>query len=140
MLGVSVVICCHNSLSRLPATLAHLKAQHVGGRIPWEVIVVDNASTDATSAVALDHWRKDAPTTLRVVGEPRLGLTHARERGFLEAKCEIVSFIDDDNWVCPNWIELVSEIMTNHPDMAACGGLTEAELRLRYFGRVKNFC
>jgi glycosyltransferase involved in cell wall biosynthesis len=105
--------------------LAHLKAQQVRRKIPWEVIVVDNASTDDTSEVARRSWPNDTPATLRVVYERRLGLSHARNRGFSEAKYEIVSFVDDDNWVSPNWIQLVSEIMSQHPDMGACGGENE---------------
>src|SRR5271157_1514000 len=40
-LGVSVVVCCHNSAQLLPATLAHLKAQRGCEGIPWEVVLVD---------------------------------------------------------------------------------------------------
>jgi glycosyltransferase involved in cell wall biosynthesis len=117
--GVSAVICCHNSARRLPQTLRHLAAQLVPEKIDWEVIVVDNASTDRTADVARANWPRDARTPIRVVLEPGIGLSNARKRGFLEARHNIVSFIDDDNWVCPEWIELVSNIMTNHPDIAA---------------------
>jgi glycosyltransferase involved in cell wall biosynthesis len=119
---VSIIICCHNSAALLSATLSYLRRQEVSP----EIVVVDDALTDGTSAVARANWSENTPTTLRVVTEKRLGLTYARTRGLSEAKYEIVSFIDDDNWVWPNWIELVSEIMAQHPDMAACGGRTEA--------------
>jgi glycosyltransferase involved in cell wall biosynthesis len=125
MPGVSVVVCCHNSSSRLPATLAHLGRQSVSSDIPWEVVIVDNASTDDTAAVAIRSWKMHPTTDLKVVQERRLGLSHARHRGFAEAKYEIVSFIDDDNWVCPNWVQLVSEIMSRHPNVGACGGFNE---------------
>jgi glycosyltransferase involved in cell wall biosynthesis len=126
MHGVSVIVCCHNSSGRLPATLIHLARQRVGPDIPWEVIIVDNASTDDTAEVAFRSWANDSPTILIVVREPHIGLSHARQRGFLEAKYEIVSFIDDDNWVCENWVQLVSEIMSQHPNIGACGGSNEA--------------
>lgn len=126
-LGVSIVICCHNSASRLPQTLTHLQAQQVTkGAIPWEVIVVDNVSTDQTASVALNLWPEDAPAPLRVVSEPQLGLIHARIRGFQEARFELVSFIDDDNQVCPHWVERVSELMSQHPEVGACGGSVTA--------------
>jgi hypothetical protein len=64
------------------------------------------------------------------VHEPRLGLSYARHRGFSEAKYEIVSFIDDDNWVCANWVQLVSDIMTRNPTVGACGGFNEAEFEV----------
>lgn len=124
--GVSVVICCYNSASRLPQTLAHLAAQQatVGlmNPVPWEVIVVDNASTDQTALLALNLWPADAPAPLRVVQEPQLGLIHARIRGFCEARFELVSFIDDDNWPCPCWVATISGLMRQHPTVGACGG------------------
>ncbi len=126
LLGVSIVICCYNSAQRLPVTLAHLAAQQVKEKLLWEVIVVDNASTDTTSQVALELWPPDAPASLRVICEPELGLSHARYRGLAEAKYEIVSFVDDDNWVCPEWVQLVAEIMSDNPDVGACGGVSEA--------------
>lgn len=124
-LGISVVVCCHNSAQRLPQTLTHLAAQQVHEGLQWEVIVVDNASMDETSQVALNCWPADRPALLRVVCEPRLGLSYARHRGLAEAEYEIVSFIDDDNWVCSNWVQLVAEVMSQHPDIGACGGFSE---------------
>ncbi|PYU17577.1 MAG: hypothetical protein DMG32_27740 [Acidobacteria bacterium] len=76
--GLSVILCCHNSASRLPATLGHLTGQRSGGRFPWEVILVDNASSDATGRLAQELWPQDAPAPLRVVHEARLGLAYAR--------------------------------------------------------------
>lgn len=125
-LGVSVVICCHNSAQRLPQTLAHLAVQQVREGCQWEVIVVDNASGDETSQVALNSWSADAPAPLRVVYEPQLGLSSARYRGYLEAKYALISFIDDDNWICSEWVQLVSEIMSQYPNLGACGGLNKA--------------
>jgi glycosyltransferase involved in cell wall biosynthesis len=139
--GVSVIICCHNSSTRLPATLTHFRQQEVASDIAWEVIVVDNASTDNTSEVALRCWPHDTPTKLKVVYEPRLGLSHARQCGLSEAKYEIVSFIDDDNWVSPNWVQLVAEIMSQHPNIGACGGYNEAVCEVTppwWFEHYKN--
>ena len=121
-LGVSVVVCCHNSAKRLPQTLAHLIAQQVRKGLEWEVIVIDNASRDETGQVALASWPADAPAPLRVVCEPHSGLTNARYRGLAEAKYELISFVDDDNWVCPEWVQMVSEVMSEHRDLGACGG------------------
>jgi glycosyltransferase involved in cell wall biosynthesis len=121
-IGVSIVICCHNSATRLPTTLAHLVRQEVEADLPWEVIVVDNASTDETRVAALAAWDNSLRAPLRVVPEPRLGVIHARERGFAQAQYEAVSFIDDDNWVAPTWVSLVAETIAAHPSVAAFGG------------------
>lgn len=127
MWGVSVVICSHNGADRLPLALSHLAAQKVRPGTSWEVIVVDNASTDGTAAVAKASWPVDAPSPLRVVHEQELGLTQARCRGLKEAQYELVSFIDDDNWPSSDWVYLMEEVMDQHQDVGACGGTLEAE-------------
>ncbi len=121
--GVSVAICTYNGASRLPATLEHLRAQVVSPEIPWEVIVIDNASTDDSAGVARRCWPEDSPTQLRIIREPKLGLSNARVRAFCEARHEIVSFIDDDNWVSQDWVEIVSSVMRENPDVGALGSL-----------------
>lgn len=121
-LGVSIVICCHNSADKLPQTLAHLAAQESTGDLLWEVIVIDNASTDETARVARESWPQSNPAPLHVISEPQLGLSHARRRGFKKACYEFVCFVDDDNWVCPERVRTVAEVMTTHPEVGACGG------------------
>ncbi|MGF1523651.1 MAG: glycosyltransferase [Leptolyngbyaceae cyanobacterium] len=121
-LGISVIICCHNSAAELPTTIRHLAAQQVSPPIPWEVVIIDNASTDTTAQVARSHWPENAPAPLRVIHEPKLGLINARYRALAEAKYEILSFIDDDNWVCPHWVQTAAEVMSQHPEVGACGG------------------
>ena len=65
MRGVSVIVRSSNAASRLPAALAHLKAQ-TPTFVPWEVLLVDNASTDDTVKVALSRWG-EGPVPLRIV-------------------------------------------------------------------------
>lgn len=141
LLGVSIVICCHNGARRLPDTLSHLAAQKTDCRLRWEVIVVDNASRDDTADVAQASWPKRHPVPLRVAYEPRLGLSNARERGFDEADCDIVAFVDDDNWLCTEWVQTAAEIMTRQTDIGACGGPIEAVCEVsppRWFPQVRN--
>lgn len=126
-LGVSVVICCHNSGARLPETLACLVRQEGHEGIPWEVIVVDNASTDDTAEVARACWPENPPAPLRVVIEPVPGLSNARIRGFDTARYAFVSFVDDDNRVARNWIAQVNTRMSSDPMIGACGGGITAE-------------
>jgi glycosyltransferase involved in cell wall biosynthesis len=122
-LSVSVVICCHNSARLLPNTLAHLKRQRVSAAIDWEVLIIDNASTDNTASVAERVWDDNGLAPLRVVREDRLGLSYARERAFEEARFEIVCFVDDDNWINPDWVRKVSEAFGKDSDLAATGSL-----------------
>ena len=119
--GLSVIICTHNGAARLPATLAHLKAQKAP-RTTWEVVVIDNASTDATAEVARSCWQ-NGPAPLRVVQEPCLGVRYARERGLAEAKYSLLGFVDDDNWVADDWVETAYEIVSSDPALGAVGSI-----------------
>ncbi len=124
--GVSVVICCYNSSERLPETLKHLLAQQDSDRIPWEVVLVDNGSTDGTQATAQHLWTSQSIASLNIVSESRQGLNFARDRGAWEAKYEFVCFVDDDNWVNSDWVANIFKIMTGDPSITACGGSTRA--------------
>lgn len=120
--GVSVVICTHNGGARLPAVLAHLAAQRA--ECEWEVVLVDNASTDGTAEIAAQHWPPHC-APLRIVAEPRLGLSFARRRGLDAAAYPIVGFVDDDNWLAPDWVAIASQRMAELPDVGALGGYIE---------------
>ena len=84
----------------------------------YEVIVVNNNSTDDTvSVVALfDHRR------VRLVAEPRQGLSYARNTGLAAARGQIVAFTDDDVEAAPDWVETIVTSLARHPDLAGVGG------------------
>jgi glycosyltransferase involved in cell wall biosynthesis len=125
-LRLSVVICCHNSAARLEPTLNHLAAQTGLTPSQWEVVLVDNGSTDGTAARALDLWRAaGSPVELRVVPEPKLGLINARLAGIAQARHEILTFVDDDNWVCPDWCATALGLMAAHPEVGVLGSRGE---------------
>jgi glycosyltransferase involved in cell wall biosynthesis len=107
--GISIILCTHNGETRLRATLSHLRSQHSAG-ISWEVLLVDNASTDSTSKVALSSWG-EAPVPLRITREAKLGLQCARERGLKEAKYDFIGFVDDDNWIASDWVRVAYETL-----------------------------
>jgi glycosyltransferase involved in cell wall biosynthesis len=121
MHGFSLIICCHNGCTRLPATLKHLKAQKLPAA-PWEVLLIDNASNDNTPQVAQSIWQ-NGPAPLRVIREPRLGVRYARERGLREAKFEFLGFVDDDNWLAPDWVRTAHEIISSDTDLGAVGSV-----------------
>lgn len=107
--------------------MAHLAVQNIFPGIQWEVVVVDNASTDDTVQAASSIWEKvGEPAPMRIISEPRLGVGYARYRGIEEAKYEFISFIDDDNWVDSDYVQIGFDVMRRHPDVGACGSLNEA--------------
>lgn len=122
MEGISVVIVCYNGAERLPATLSHLRVQEPTG-IPWELLLIDS-STDHSAEVARSCWY-NAPAPLRVIREPRLGVRYARERGLAEAKYAVVGFVDDDNWVAPDWVRVAYEVISSDWRLGAVGSVRE---------------
>jgi hypothetical protein len=103
--------------------LAHLKAQKQPA-VPWEVLFIDNASTDGSAEVTLSCWH-EGPVPLRVVHEAKLGLQHARERGLKEAKYDFLGFVDDNNWISPNWVLVANDALTSDPSLGAVGSICE---------------
>ena len=129
MVGVSVILCCYNSAPRLPQTLMHLAFQKVSPEIKWEVIVVDNASTDNTAQVASLNWSKYGPVEVgfRVIKELKSGLSYARNKGINEAVFEYLIFCDDDNWLSENYIETAYNIINENAKIGILGGQSEAQ-------------
>ena len=129
--GVSVIICCYNSEKRIPKVLDHLEIQKNTEDFKWEIIVVDNASSDNTSEVARRSWNSDK-AGLDVVYEGKPGLSNARIKGIYSSKYPYIVFVDDDNWLSDEYISRAYRIMEEHPQMGLVGGLgipvTENEL------------
>ncbi len=124
--GISVVICCYNSANRLPETLAHLLKQQASS-FDWEVIVVDNASTDSTTALAQQILSTKLPTEkYKVVQEPEPGLSSARRKGYLTSRYKYLLFCDDDNWMKEDYLQLAFDTMEQNITIGILGGAGEA--------------
>ncbi len=121
--GISVLICTYNGARNLPATLRHLGAQRVDGAIPWEIILVNNASTDDTAAVA-GRLLAGLPGTIpfRLVEEPRPGKDRAVDKGLSLAQYQYVLICDDDNWLAEDYVQRAYEVMVAHPQIGMLGG------------------
>jgi glycosyltransferase involved in cell wall biosynthesis len=98
---ISVVVPTRNRAHLLPRLLAALEGQHAVER--WEVIVVDDGSTDDTAAV-LDRAGAAAPQLVRIVHGERRGAAAARNAGWRVASAPIVAFTDDDCRPDPRWL------------------------------------
>ncbi len=124
MNGVSVIICCYNSASRLPQTLRYLSRQKTNENLSWEIVLVDNASTDNTTEVAMKLWRDFNKNTIRFVltNQPIQGLSFARAKGIEVSTYDTLIFCDDDNWLEPNYVQDAYSIMKSDPRIGALGG------------------
>jgi glycosyltransferase involved in cell wall biosynthesis len=122
--GVSVILCCYNSAERLSATLTHLTQQVTPGDFYWEIILIDNASTDNTAEVALSVWDqvKHNNVDLRIVNETTPGQVFARKRGVSESKYDCIVFCDDDNWLDKNYVYTAYVRMESDPSIGVAGG------------------
>jgi glycosyltransferase involved in cell wall biosynthesis len=110
---ISVIVCAHNEARTLPACLYSLLAQT---RPPDEVLVVNNASTDDTRAVA-----QEIPG-VRVVDEPRKGLVVARETGRREARGNLLAYLDADCRAPITWLERIARHFERDRDLIALSG------------------
>jgi glycosyltransferase involved in cell wall biosynthesis len=120
--GISVILCTYNGAARLPETLRHLAAQQLPGRVAWEVLLIDNASTDNTAEVARQAARQHPGLPLRVLREPVAGKIHALTRGFREAVYAYYVVCDDDCWLPPDYLRVAHAQMTAHPEAGIMNG------------------
>ena len=103
---VSIIIPVLNEEGHLGAQLAALAQQSYRGS--WEVLVVDNGSTDRSCEIALE-WTPRLPGLRVLDARDRRGLNHARNVGALEAKGDFLAFCDGDDVVSPGWLEAMVE-------------------------------
>lgn len=122
-MDITVAICTYNGVDEVPVVLDHLREQENVEDVGWEVLVVDNNSTDATEAVVRKQkqaWRRDAD--LRYTFEGRQGKSHALQTGVEEARGRCIAFLDDDNLPAPDWVAAAHRFAEAHPRAGAFGG------------------
>lgn len=83
----------------------------------WELLLIDNASAIPLSQDLL-CWHPRA----RLVREPQLGLTHARLRGIAESQGDLLVWVDDDNILCPGYLEAARAAFETSPQLGGAGG------------------
>lgn len=112
---VSIIIPTYNRAEFLEMTLESICHMDCDG-IDFEVLVVDNASTDRTKDLA-EHWIRKNVFSLRYVYEPIPGLLSGRHKGALEAKGNILSFIDDDVVLTSTWLKHIVKTLKAREDI-----------------------
>jgi len=118
---VSVVLCTYNRSHLLTPALDALLRQGPDTP-PYEVIVVDNNSADATRQVVEPFI---ASGIVRYAFEPSQGLSHARNHGLSIARADLIAFTDDDVRVTSTWIRSIVDTFAEHPDLDMVGGKVE---------------
>ncbi|PTR12053.1 glycosyltransferase family 2 protein [Cereibacter azotoformans] len=116
--ALSIVICTRNRGDRLGPMLAALAA--IRSERPWEVLLIDNASSDATPEVIRASGTLGG--RLRMLRHDRIGLGAARDFAWREARGAILSFTDDDCYPDPDYVDAVLAAFADHPEAGCIGG------------------
>lgn len=119
--SLDIVICTYNNAALLDRALASISAQRIPHGVEWRVLVVNNNCTDETAQVVEKHERQNT-MPLRMISEPRQGLTAARLCGVNHTRGEWVAFVDDDCLLAEDWVEAVVSFAAGHPACGAFGG------------------
>jgi glycosyltransferase involved in cell wall biosynthesis len=116
---ITVAICTRNRAESLRRTLDSLVATQVPGDLAWELVVVNNNSTDHTEQVAHKYGSR-LPVRRQVEAQP--GHSNARNRAIDTARGEYIVWTDDDVLVDPGWLKAYAAAFCRWPDAAVFGG------------------
>jgi glycosyltransferase involved in cell wall biosynthesis len=118
---LSVIICTYNRDQHIKRALDSLTAQDFD-KNRYEIIVVDNNSTDKTSEI-INRFKEEHPEhQIVLTTEKNQGLSFARNKGISLAKGKIISYIDDDGIAKKDYIKQIEEYIVRYPNHYAFGG------------------
>ena len=121
---ISLVICSFNRAAMLGPMLEHLACQRIPDGMAWEIVVVDNRSSDDTPKV-IEEAAARTGLPIRYVYEGRAGHGIARNAGTANSRGEIVAFTDDDVLPSADWLANILREFRADPELAALGGRVE---------------
>ncbi|WP_057936049.1 glycosyltransferase [Algoriphagus resistens] len=120
--GISIIICTHNGSARLTPTLEAISK--LNAEFPWEIVVINNASTDETATVVKKFFTSHSSKKLKwkLVEEKTPGLVYAKFKGIAECLYPYLLFCDDDNWLFPDYLVNAADILSKNNQIGALGG------------------
>jgi glycosyltransferase involved in cell wall biosynthesis len=143
MVDFTVAICTYNGEKRVPDVLERLRSQVDTEQLSWEILVIDNNSTDQIAKVVQDYqsiWSQPYP--IKYCFEAEQGLAFARRCAIREAKSDLIGFLDDDNFPDPNWVIEAHRFGQSHPKAGAFGGQIHGKFEVEPppgFGRIARY-
>ncbi|MGD0222967.1 MAG: glycosyltransferase family 2 protein [Terriglobia bacterium] len=117
---ITIILCTHNRCEILAKALESAAALRLPPSVEWEVLVVNNNSSDRTREVVENFCHRD-PVHFRYLFEPQQGKSYALNAGIREAQGDVLAFMDDDVTVEPTWlINLTTPLLSG--EWAGSGG------------------
>lgn len=117
----SLVICTYNRAAQLRDALRSALQQDTDGLFTYEVLVVDNNSTDQTRAV-VESFLAEGHPNLRYLFEPRQGKSFALNRALSALSGKHYTIVDDDFLLPPRWLLGIRDGLRRHPEVAFVSG------------------
>jgi glucosyl-dolichyl phosphate glucuronosyltransferase len=112
-MDISVIICTFNRCESLRRTLKSFSEMVNPKGISWQLVIVDNNSKDKTRMLC-EEYKQKAAWDFRYVFEGKQGLSHARNRGIIEAQGRVLAFTDDDVIVDRHWLSNIHELFQEY--------------------------
>ena len=119
--NISLVICTYNRCSYLPSTLESILKQSLDSS-HFQLIIIDNASTDNTKALAEEFISQETQLDVSYFFEPNKGLSFARNRGVAEAKYPNIAYVDDDVILSPDYLKELYTFFLETESAQGAGG------------------
>jgi glycosyltransferase involved in cell wall biosynthesis len=142
MVNFTVAIPTYNGAQRLPKLLERLRSQIGIAGLIWEVIVVDNNSTDQTAEVVQAYQANWPHSSLRYAFEKQQGAAFARQQAMRLAQSNWVGFLDDDVLPDPDWVATAYAFSQAYPQAGAYGGQIHGSFEVpppENFHRIQSF-
>jgi glucosyl-dolichyl phosphate glucuronosyltransferase len=117
-MDLSIVLPTYNRRESLEKAISALLNQQT--TLEYELIVVDNNSTDGTAEKVAGYVQKDP--RLRYGLECRQGVAYARNTGISAARADLIAFTDDDVCAAPDWVQRIHQAAEKYPDADFIGG------------------
>jgi glucosyl-dolichyl phosphate glucuronosyltransferase len=117
---LSVIICTYNRERFLAESLISVANQHYPDD-SYELILINNASTDSTAQIAIDFAKNYPQVPFHCFMETNQGLSHARNRGIAEAQGDVLVFIDDDIRLNPGYLSEISKFYKDNLSAMSTG-------------------
>ncbi|MBW4605918.1 MAG: hormogonium polysaccharide biosynthesis glycosyltransferase HpsE [Hassallia sp. WJT32-NPBG1] len=142
-LDITVAIPTYNGAERLPKILERLLTQTGVENIRWEIIIVNNNSSDNTAEVIQEYQNNwEANCLLRYCLETEQGAAWARLRAVREARGRVLGFLDDDNLPAPDWVAQAVTFGAKYPQAGAWSGQIHGDFEVKppeKFERIQAF-